>query len=170
MIETHPFGIFMPPKARYLLLGSFTGKLIDDSYDWFYTNGRNQFWPILEQVYNLELRDKKIKQELFSKLNMGIGDIIYQCERRYGTNLDNNLINITYNIKPIKIALQNNQIRKIFFTSRFVEIKYKKVFKDVVQSSAKIDLITLPSPSPRYAQMSKEEKIKRYTKLLPKLI
>jgi len=32
-----------------------------------------------------------------------------------------------------------------------------------------IELITLPSPSPRYASMSKQEKVARYTELLPKL-
>lgn len=26
MIETHPFGNFVPADAKYLILGSFTGK------------------------------------------------------------------------------------------------------------------------------------------------
>jgi hypothetical protein len=31
-----------------------------------------------------------------------------------------------------------------------------------------VKFITLPSPSPRYAAMSKEEKIKKYKEVLPK--
>lgn len=55
MIETHPFGCFVPPGAKYLILGSFTTKEAfnadKEKYVWFYSNGgRNNFWPILEEV------------------------------------------------------------------------------------------------------------------------
>ena len=68
MIETHPFGSFVPAGAKYLILGSFTGKqavrgtaFTDENYDWFYGVKRNQFWPILEEVYGCRLRDKQSK-------------------------------------------------------------------------------------------------------------
>ena len=122
MIETHPFGIFVPPDAQYLILGSFTGRqavkgetVTDDSYDWFYGTKRNQFWPILETVYGCELKSKLAKQELFTKLGIAIADIIYQCERKDGNNLDNNLINIVYNSEAITEILEKNQIDQIFF-------------------------------------------------------
>lgn len=163
MLETHPYGSFVPSRARFLVLGSFTGKPAV-GYDWFYTTKRNQFWPILGNVYGLKLDNKKSKQKLFTKLRIAITDIIYQCEREKGTNLDTNLINIVYNIPAIEKILSQNKIERIYFSSRFVEGKFKKIFKDV-----SIELITLPSPSPRYAAMSKAEKITRYKELLPKL-
>ncbi len=133
MIETHPFGDFVPPNAKYLILGSFTGRqavkgetVTDDSYDWFYGTKRNQFWPILETVYERELESKLAKQELFTKLGIAMADIIYQCERKEGNNLDSNLINIVYNSDAITEILEKNQINKIFFTSRFVENKFNK--------------------------------------------
>jgi hypoxanthine-DNA glycosylase len=176
MIETHPFGIFVPPNAKYLILGSFTGKqavkgkpFTDDSYDWFYGTKRNQFWPILEAVYGLELKSKLAKQALFARLGIAIADIIYQCEREEGNNLDKNLINIVYNSKAIREILEENQINKIFFTSRFVENRFKQVFKKLINHYPNIELITLPSPSPRYGLLSKEEKIARYKVLLPKI-
>ena len=108
MIETHAFGNFVPLNAKYLILGSFTGRqavkgniATDDSYDWFYGTRRNQFWPILEKVYGIELRNKLDKQELLNKLGIAMADIIYQCERKQGTNLDSNLINIVYNTEAI---------------------------------------------------------------------
>ena len=158
MVEIHPFGSFVPKNARYLILGSFTGK---QSYDWFYGTKRNQFWRIMEGVYGLKLDNKKAKQDLFTKLGIAITDIIYQCERRKGTNLDANLINIVYNTKAIEEILEKNKIDKIYFSSRFVETKFRKLFK------TKVELITLPSPSPRYARMGFGEKIKRYRELLP---
>jgi len=150
------------------MLGSFVTKP-PISYEWFYANGRNQFWPIMQEVYRLELKTKKQKQELFVKLKMALADIILSCERRNNSNLDMILFNITNNTQVIKDILTKNKIKKIFFTSRYVESLFGKVFKDVNQVTNEIELIYLPSPSPRYAAMSREEKIERYKELLPKL-
>lgn len=43
-----------------------SGKITDDSYDWFYGTKRNLFWPILQEVYGINLQTKQEKQELFS--------------------------------------------------------------------------------------------------------
>ncbi len=83
--------------------------------------------------------------------------------------MDNNLINIVYNEEPISQILKSHKIKKILFTSRFVEKKFKVVFKDIVENFSCIQYATLPSPSPRYALMSKEEKIQKYKELLPKM-
>ncbi len=105
-IETHPFGNFIPGKISYLFLGSFTSKDAKKGvdYDWYYSNGRNQYWSLIEQVYDIKLNNKKDKVKLFDKLEIGIADVIY-----------------------------------------------------------------LPSPSPRYAAMSKDEKVSVYKKVLPPL-
>lgn len=163
MIEVHPFLSFVPQNAKYLLLGSFPGK---ESGDWFYGSKRSQFWSILQDVYDRKLNTKASKEELFTELELAISDVIYSCERKNGNNLDNNLINITYNIKIVGEILVKNSIQKIYFTSRFVENKYRKEFKGFIKKFPNIELITLPCPSPRYAAMSKIEKIKRYKELL----
>lgn len=163
MIEVHPFGNFVPKKARYLMLGSFVTKPTHP-YDWFYANGRNQFWPIMRGVYGLELSTKKQQQDLFTQLEMALADIILACERRKNSNSDTNLFNIVYNIEGINSIVAKNKIQKIFFTSRYVEGLFKKVFKGI-----QIETVCLPSPSPRYATMKKPEKIKLYKALLPKI-
>jgi hypoxanthine-DNA glycosylase len=174
MIETHPFGNFVPPKARYLILGSFTGRqavkgksFTEESYDWFYGRKQNQFWPIIEAVYGRALPDKASRQKLLAGLGIAMADIIYQCERRESNNLDNSLTNIVYNGKLAEL-LDKNKLRKIFFSSRFVEAKFKQAFKGAISAHPEIELVTLPSPSPRYARMTKEEKIRKYRELLPK--
>jgi TDG/mug DNA glycosylase family protein len=171
MIETHPFGHFVPKNIRYLLLGSFTSNqfMKDSNYDWFYGSKRNQFWPIIRDVYSLKLESKIDKVNLFEKLGIGIADIIYQCERRDGNSLDTNLINIIYN-PELENILKMNKLNAILFSSRYVEKLYKKTFKNLVSEFPQIELITLPSPSPRYAAMSRDEKIAKYKEILPKLI
>ena len=168
MIEIHPFGNFVPKNTRYLVLGSFTTKPAK-GYEWFYANGRNQFWPILEKIYGVKLDTKEKQQDLFVKLEMALADIILSCERKKNSNLDKNLINIVFNTYGVESIIKENNVEKIFFTSRFVETLFKKQFKAVGETYSESSLICLPSPSPRYAAMTKEEKIKKYKKVLPKL-
>lgn len=165
-MEKHPFGVFVPKNAKYLLLGSFVTKPTHP-YDWFYANGRNQFWPILEEVYKAPFKTKTAQQELFSQLRMAIADIILECERVKNSNLDTNLKSLVFNTEALTKILFENQIRQIFFTSRFVEKLYRREFKELIAKLPQVDLVTLPSPSPRYAQMTKAQKIAKYKLLLP---
>ena len=171
MIEKHPFEDFVPEDSRYLLIGSFTAKsyLQDPGYDWYYTSKRNQFWPILEEVYGLKLPTRESKQKLFSDLHLALTDFISECERKDNNSLDANLIVCKYNYEGINIILSKNKIEKIFFSSKYVEKEFQKHFKGVLEKYKNIELITLPSPSPRYALITKQEKINRYKELLPKL-
>jgi hypoxanthine-DNA glycosylase len=169
MREVHPFGVFVPQYTRFLFLGSFTGKVESPNYDWFFANGRNQFWPIMESVYEMDLGTKEKKQALFARLKMAITDIILSCERKNNSNLDKNLANMVFNTKAIEKVIQENKIIAIYFSSRFTEKLFKKVFKAFILQFPNIQLITLPSPSPRYAAMTKVEKIRHYKELLPDL-
>jgi len=156
---------------RYLILGSFTAKSldIDPGYTWFYSSKKNQFWGIIEQVYSVSLSNKNSRVNFLSKLRIGISDIIYQCERAKENSSDNNLINVIYNPK-LRPIISGNNIETIFFTSHFVENKFRRHYKDLILTYPNILLVTLPSPSPRYALMTKEEKVKIYKHLLPKQI
>lgn len=175
MIETHAFGEFVPKNPKYLILGSFPvkqsvkGPNYDATYDFFYSIPRNQFWPILEIIYNVELKTKQQKTNFLSKLGCAMADIILQCERTRGSNLDANLANFEYNLAAVKNILDHHHIEVIYFTSRFVEKKFKQHFKELIEAYPALKLITLPSPSPRYVLITKEEKIKQYKKFLPKL-
>jgi double-stranded uracil-DNA glycosylase len=173
MTEDHPFGVSAPSNTEYLILGSFTGKRseedIANGYDWFYGTKRNQFWPILEETFGFELKTKKAKQALFKKLGIAITDIVLSCERKKNSNLDMNLTNIVFNTDALTKLLKKHQIKRIFFSSRSVEGLFRKNFKHLIVDYPKIELITLPSPSPRYAAMTRAEKVRKYREILPKL-
>jgi len=165
-IEYHQFEPFIPPKCKYLLLGSFTAASLgnDPNYDWYYGSKRNQFWELLRQVYSDPLAYTTAKKALFTRLNLGIADIILSCERKLGNSLDANLTNIVIN-PQLESLLQTGSIRTVFFSSRFVENLFRKHFKHLTA----YQLVTLPSPSPRYARLSKQEKVTIYRQLLPPL-
>lgn len=170
MIEVHPYRPFVPNNTKYLFLGTFTGKKDSLKDDWFFGTKRTQFWKILEAVYVIELNTNLEKENLFKNINLAITDVILSCERRDNSNLDNNLINITFNLDAISDIFKLNRIEKVYFSSRNAEGLFKKNFKELISKYPKVELITLPSPSPRYAAMTFTEKVKRYKELLPKLI
>lgn len=174
MIETHAFGDFVPNPTNYIILGTFTGRQAlkkgianDPAYDWFYATKQNQFWPILERVYKVELRNKRARAALLTYLRIGLADTIYQCERKQGTNLDVNLTKMVYNKEGIINILRAQPVTSILFTSRFAENIYRRQFHTAIELFPNIKLMSLPSPSPRYCALSKAEKTDRYRALLP---
>ncbi|HEY1113198.1 MAG TPA: uracil-DNA glycosylase family protein [Chitinophagaceae bacterium] len=167
LIESHPFEAFVPKGIEYLLVGSFPGREHTQSpvpdHQWFYGARRNQFWKILEMVYDRELTNRANKEALFTELRMGITDVIRRAVRLQNTNLDQNLNIIEYNHDRIGAILEEKSLKKVFFTSRFVEKVFKKEFPDYPQTEV------LPSPSPRYATLSLARKAAIYKEKLPKL-
>lgn len=167
-LETHPFKDFVPNNIKYLLLGSFTAK---DSkkgtkYEWYYSNGRNLFWKLIEEVYKTTLPDKKSKMALFEKLGIGITDIMYKAVRVNFTSLDKDLKVVEFN--PNIPNILSNNLTAVFFSSRFVENLFLKTFAEEIEKYPDTKFLYLPSPSPRYAAMSRQEKIAIYKQLLPK--
>ncbi len=122
----------------------------------------------MEEVYDSDFSTKEKQQKLFIRLEMALADIILSCERRKNSNLDINLFNIVYNTKAITDIINKYKVKKIFFTSRYVETLFRKHFRSIIEQYPKTELITLPSPSPRYAVMNRAEKVARYTELLPR--
>lgn len=113
IVEIHPFEAFVPKNIKCLIVGSFPGKEqtgmeLDDTH-WFYGAPRNQFWKILEMVYERELKNRKQKQELFEEAGIGITDIIKSCVRTLRNNLDENLDIKEYNKDGIEKILKRHQ-------------------------------------------------------------
>lgn len=167
MREDHPFDPFIPELSQVLILGSFPGKESTQAKrenDWFYGANRNQFWKIIELVYDLKLSEKKEKQQLFEKAKIGITDILKACERKDNSNSDKNLINKIYNTEILNIV-KVNPIKRILFTSKNVFKEFKANFRE----PEGVELFVLPSPSPIYRRLSLQDKASEYKKYLPTL-
>jgi hypoxanthine-DNA glycosylase len=168
MREKHPFEAFVPEFSEVLILGSFPGKESTQSTredDWFYGANRNQFWKILGLVYNRKFENRSQKQELFKAARIAITDIIATCERNDNSNSDINLINKEYNIDVVSRIIINYPIKKILFTSQWVQKEFIKNF----EVSEEIELVPLPAPSPIYRRLSLQDKAIEYKKQLPQL-
>jgi len=164
-IETHPFKAFLPENVTTVIVGSFPGREVTHKVltedEWFYGTKRNQLWKIIAAVYGTELSTKAEKQALFKKHGIGMVDIFLKVKRKENNNTDNNLEVVEYNDKAIKKILKNQNLTSIFFTSKFVEKAFLKLFPEVKIGEC------LPSPSPRFARMSLQQKIDYYREKLP---
>jgi len=161
-IEIHPFEAFIPKDAKYLLLGSFPCKNIEGNYgQWFYCgSGKNLLWTLLEKVYQKPLKNKIEKQLLFESLGIAITDVFAEIERKKDSCLDVDIIPKKYKDAEIAKILAENNIEKIFCTSRFVEHIFNTRFPNHQATY-------IPSPSPRNAKMTREGKIIEYKRQLP---
>lgn len=169
-IEHHAFGAFLPERVAYLVVGTFPGKQFTqmskaevwaDETAWSY-GGKNQFWRIMETIYDVELPSRAAKQLLFKELHIGMMDLIQSCSRKNNSNLDNNLENITWNRVAFEEILATQNIKAIFTTGKGVALTLKKWFPEWQEK-----IIALPSPSPRYANMSFYEKRAFYENVFP---
>jgi len=165
IIEKHPYEPYVPSNASVLILGSFPGHeqtRHPNKDEWFYSAKRNKFWEILENVYSESLQTVSDKKKLFEEVGIGITDVILSAKRKEKSNLDSNLEIVEHNKEAIQKILNNGKINKVFFTSQFVQKQFLKMFPNYSNCEC------LPSPSPRYARISLEEKIKIYKQKLPK--
>ena len=148
MKEYHPFKPIIFDDSEVLILGTFPSiKSFENNF--YYSNLRNQFWPLLEAVFN-EKSDDKIY--FLKKHKIALWDMVKGANRK--NSLDSNLKNIEINdIKALLDKYPN--IKIIAFTSKTAEKLFKKLNFDFPTAY-------LPSPSPAYAKMSFEEKLKVY--------
>lgn len=156
MIETHPFGSFVPTQAKYLLLGSFpcnrnmrTEGASPAYGEWFYCgSGKSAFWSIMEQVYDCHLPtgEREAKENLLERCGIAITDIALEIERKKLDCLDDSLKITVYNTATIQGILAQYPIEKVFFTSRFVEKAFIKHIQPA-GSTALLEYLISPSPA-----------------------
>ena len=169
-LEQHPFGAFLPPNVRYLVVGTFPGRqfsqrlIAENEADLmaFSYGGRNQFWRIMEKIYGVELPTRASKQAIFEQNNIGMMDLIAACRRKKNSNLDTDLTDIIWNRPAFEHVFNTQSIDTVFCTGRGVEKIFKSWFPDV-------NCVALPSPSPLFAAMRFEDKLAFYKTVFPQL-
>lgn len=158
-MEQHPFDPILFHDSRVLILGSFPSlKSCEEGF--YYAHPRNQFWPLLAEVFGEEISTTKAKIALCKKHRIALWDSAKSLKRETGNSSDTNLKEIEVNDFE-KLLLECPSIELILFTGKKAEQIFNKKYKGL-----NIRRTLLPSPSPAYAAMSFEEKLKRYREIL----
>jgi G:T/U-mismatch repair DNA glycosylase len=152
MREFHPYGEFIPPLAHSMIIGSFPiGKFTRPSrrheikkheIDFFFGGEKNLLWKLLGSVFETDLSSKEAIVNLLKKEGIAIGDVIKSCHRKNGSASDADLYDIEWNTSLLD-TIKRHGIKKVFFTSKKVEVWFNKLFPDTPY----LEKITLISPS-----------------------
>jgi len=152
----HPFDAIVDENSKVLILGSFPSiKSFEQNF--YYAHPRNQFWPIMEELFGVTLKSNEEKRAFALEKGIALWDTYASLKRGEGNSSDSNLKELQVNDFDAFLKKYPN-IRHLFFTGQKAYQGYMKHFKDI-----KIETTLLPSTSPAHAAMKKEEKLERYT-------
>ena len=152
----HPFDAIVDQNSKVLILGSFPSiKSFEQNF--YYAHPRNQFWPIMEELFGVTLKSNEEKRAFALEKGIALWDTYASLKRGEGNSSDSNLKELQVNDFDAFLKKYPN-ITHLFFTGQKAYQGYMKHFKDI-----KIETTLLPSTSPAHAAMKKEEKLERYT-------
>ena len=156
----HPFPPIIDNSSKVLLLGTFP-SLDSFSNNFYYAHSKNQFWKILENIFNVKLDSIEDKKSFLTSHHIALWDVIKSCTRKNSS--DANLKDIELNDIETLLKKYPN-IKAIGFTGQRAYKLFKKEF------CLEVELVVLPSPSPAYAKMRIEEKIEVYKEFFDKIL
>ncbi|KAJ3431447.1 neurofilament triplet m protein-like protein [Anaeramoeba flamelloides] len=147
-------------KSKVLILGTY---LSNESleHNFYYGESRNAFWKILAEIFKVNLRVHKDRDDLNDarkKLALNNGIAIWTVLN--GTKNPRTSINrqMTNNLSVFLKKYPN--IKYILFTSKSSSKIFKKKFKKI-----KLQQYILPSPSSAFNEMSHPEKRTKYLEI-----
>ena len=131
--ETHPWKWYVPANSRILIIGTFPPAKEKWSFNFFYPNKQNLFWPVMSRLVNTELKylsgeaavDER--KQILELLKAGISDMGFEIERKGNSSLDENLTAVKY-MDIFEILKENIFITKIIFTSSSGTVSASKWF------------------------------------------
>ena len=153
----HPFDPIVDEHSKILILGSFP-SLKSFENDFYYAHPRNQFWPILSDIFQKPATTREERIALLRSAGIALWDVVGACERT--NSADANLKACRPN--DIETLLRRYPgIGAVLFTGRKAESLYRRHFAHLQLPTA-----LLPSPSPAYAAMDIETKKRRWRGIL----
>ncbi|WP_209406180.1 uracil-DNA glycosylase family protein [Pseudozobellia sp. WGM2] len=180
-LHTHPYEPFLFPEATKLIVGTlppprFTvGELKPDDVDFCYGSRNGMLWPILDRIFDLDLKYETTdfatwqRKEFLIKRKIGVCDIVESAERLKIDASDLGMQNVELrnliayleafeNLKTILFMGGNSKNGPEYFFRRLIKpyaIKLRPVSKTVPRiytftlprSKRKITTVSLTAPS-----------------------
>lgn len=134
MIETHPFGNFVPSNAQVLVLGSFPTHSKNWRFNSFYPGRANFFWRMLSEIYRHKFihisgtEAAKERLALCEKKGIAISDTIYSCRRIVATSSKDSDLEMIEKMDILKILKKHPSIHTVILTGSSGRVSAHKVF------------------------------------------
>ena len=163
MREYHTFEPLIFPDSKILILGSFPSiKSFEEGF--YYAHPRNQFWPILSEIFHEKADSKEEKIALCKKYHIALFDSAKSLQRESNNSSDTNLKNIEVNDFK-KLLEKYPSIELIAFSGKKAEQIFNKKYKNL-----SIKKVLLPSTSPAHASMKFTKKLQRYKAIFQEVL
>ena len=149
-------------NPKVLILGSMPSR-VSLSEQQYYGNSNNAFWWIMSELlgFSLELdylsRVDKLKSSPFS-----VWDVLSDCERP--GSLDANIVKASEVPNDIEGFLKiHSDVSLLAFNgaaAKTIFLRHNVIHVDSLQRQSPPEMVQLPSTSPAYASMKKDEKLR----------
>lgn len=137
------------PHSKLLILGSFP-SVVSRKQQFYYANPTNRFWPVLSEVFEIEIKDRKA---FCLAYGIALWDVIASCVI-HGSS-DSSIREVVPN--DIPGLINKTDIKAILTTGGKAATLYRKyIHIDTIPH------IALPSTSAANASMRMEHLIKEY--------
>ena len=160
----HSFAPIENPKARVLILGSMPG-VASLRAGQYYAHPRNQFWPIMAALLNIDLPALPYAQRVIDLTQNGIAlwDVLKSCQRP--GSLDADIAPETAIANEIApFFARHRHLTHVFFNGAAAEKHYNRQVRRRIAVPPFLSLPTLqfqrlPSTSPAHAAQDFSEKL-----------
>lgn len=154
----HPFEPVADTRSKVLILGSFPSIRSFENH-FYYAHPRNQFWPIMEKLFEVELPGNASRRDFALRNGIALWDTYASLIRKEGNSSDANLNALSVN--AIDLFLEAHpSIVHLFFNGKKAYDGFLKHF-----SRLHVPVTVLPSTSPAYAAMPFKAKLARYREI-----
>ena len=147
---THPLPPIYDKNSTILILGSFPSRKTRE-LNFYYGHPQNQFWHLLEDVFEEKIIDKK---QFLLDHHIALFDVVKKCDI-VGSS-DSTIKNVIPN--DINYIIKNSQIKTVYVTGK----KALELYQKYLEKETNLKAIYLPSPSPLNQTLSYQEKLKKY--------
>ncbi len=148
-----------------LILGSMPGKASLDAAQ-YYAHPRNAFWPIMAELYGVNVDDSYTKRvEKLKQNNVSVWDVLHDCER-FGS-LDQNIVKETEQVNDFfALFTDHPSIESVGFNGQAARKIFNRHCKALYSNFTDIKWVDLPSTSPAHASLTLQQKCSIWGKQL----
>ncbi|MGR8935550.1 MAG: DNA-deoxyinosine glycosylase [Gammaproteobacteria bacterium] len=167
MPEIQGFPPIADSRARVLVLGSMPSEA-SLSKQQYYAHPRNAFWPIMGALFAAYPELDYVQRKCILLQNgVAVWDVVARC-RRQGS-ADSDIVRNSIQTNDFSQFFQRHAaIERVFFNGATAEALYKKyVFPVLNGKFAALRYQRLPSTSPAFAGMTRQQKKEAWRIILP---
>ena len=159
------FGPILPPQPKVLVLGSMPSVASLAKHE-YYGHPANAFWPIMAKVigFPCELNYAERTQAL-REAGVALWDVLHACERKGSS--DAAIVADSERANTIDELLHAHRtIRAVFLNGGKAFAAFQKHIAPKLNDAAarQLHIARLPSTSPANASMSRNEKLKHWSR------